>query len=499
MLYKRSLWKTLILLIIFIIPITQCKKSSTSPDMDALTQPVIWLDTFDVSFSTSEAGANPSSQTLQIKNSGPQTLDYTLSSEAEWVSFSPAEGSSTGQTNDHTISVNKSGLASKDEAYTAKILITSDQAYNNPQEVHVSLKITRNPLSEIWVNTKNLTFSAQEGGANPPSQNLSIRNNKEGVLHYQLSVDAAWLAVTPLTAVSEKAEKIHMVAANISGLKAGTYTGTITIAGSNASNSPQKVKVSLNVTKETPPEIPPQIHKDRNTLSFDAMVGGSDPSSKSFFIKNSGGGTLNYDINWDAPWLSVNPANGSSTGQAKQHTASVNIGGLSGGNYQGTITITDPRASNNPQTIAVSLHIGSVLTDNKVGITITPKEGGTNSIVTVTVSVKGNTSPISAGFGLQLHYDDSIFQYQSTSNGVLTSNWAAVDGNANSGTIIVGGFRGSGSVISTGSQGSIAVVRLKVIHNGSNDLSRAITMNSLTDDLVGMTIAPASQTFTYRH
>jgi hypothetical protein len=195
----------------------------------------------------------------------------------------------------------------------------------------------------------------------------------------------------------------------------------------------------------------------------------------------------------------VTPASGSSAGASKLHTTSVNISGLTGGTYTGTITITDPAASNSPQIIMVTLNISSPLNDNEVGITMSPKQGGTNTIVTITVNIKGNTSPISDGFGLQLHYDASIFQYQSTARGALTSNWAAVDGNANSGTIIVGGFRGSGTTIPTGSQGSIAVIELQVIHNGSSDLSRSITMNSITDDLVGMTIAPSSQTFTYRH
>lgn len=483
------------MLLVFTILFTQCKKTSTSPDINTLACPLIWLNTYDLSFTASENGANSLTQTLQIKNSGQQTLDYTLSSETEWVSFSPAEGSSTGQINNHTISVNKSGLTAKNEDYTAKILVVCDQAYNNPQEVHVSLNITKQVPPEIWVNTQGLTFSAQEGAANPPSQTILIRNNREGVLKYEISVDSAWLMVTPLKAESESAERMHTVSANISGLKAGAYTGTITITDANASNSPRDVKVNLTITKEPPPEI----SKDRNALSFEAILGGADPSSLSFFIENSGGGTLNYVIDWDAPWLSVNPASGTTSGPARKHTATANIGALSAGTYQGTITIADPMANNSPQTIGVTLLISSPLTENKVGISISPKEGGADSIVTITVSIKGNASPISDGFGLQLHYDPSIFQYQSTSSGILTNSWAAVDGNANSGTIIVGGFRGSGSIIPIGSQGSIAIVKLKVIHNGSSDLSTTISMNSPTDDLVGMTISPASATFTYRH
>lgn len=495
MFHRRRLRKTLIFFFVFLIPIVQCKKTSTSPDFDTLTHPVIWLNSFEISFTASESGADPSSQTLQVKNSGPETLKYTLSSEADWVSFDPAEGSSTGQVNNHTISVIKNGFVARDEAYTTKILITSDQAYNNPQEVLVNLNITKNPVGEIWMNTKNLTFSAQEGKEDPPSQNISVRNDKEGDLVYQLSADASWLTVTPSSAETGRAEKKHAVSVDTFGMTAGSYTGTITITSPNASNSPQNVKVALNISKE----LPPQIHKDKTSLSFNAIAGGSDPAPQSFSVKNSGGGTLNYDINWNPSWLGVNPAGGSSTGQTNSHTVSVDTGGLAAGDYQGTITITDQKASNSPQTIGVILHIGSPSTDNEVGITISPKDGGTNSIVTITVSIKGNTSPIADGFGMQLHYDPSIFVHQSTAKGTLTSDWAAVDGNASSGTIIVGGFRGSGSVISTGRQGSISVVKLKVTHSGSSDITSTIRMDSLSDDLAGMRIVPSTAPFTYRH
>ena len=141
MFHKRNLWIVFILLLISTLPIAHCKKNSTTPNMDVLASPVIWLNTNSIAFTASANGANPSSQTLQIKNSGQQTLNYALSSESEWVSISPTEGSSSGQTVEHTISVNKTGLAPQNEDYTAKIQILCDQAFNNPQEVTVSLKV----------------------------------------------------------------------------------------------------------------------------------------------------------------------------------------------------------------------------------------------------------------------------------------------------------------------------------------------------------------------
>jgi hypothetical protein len=113
--------------------------------------------------------------------------------------------------------------------------------------------------------------------------------------------------------------------------------------------------------------------------------------------------------------------------------------------------------------------------------------------VTLTISIDGNTSPIRSAFGLDIHYNTSIFQYLSTSRGTLTSSWAAVDGGASGGTMTVGGFKGSGSNIPIGSQGSIAVVRLRVLAGATQNTQ--ITMDNLIDDLAGMSANPSSVTF----
>ena len=67
-------------------------------------------------------------------------------------------------------------------------------------------------------------------------------------------------------------------------------------------------------------------------------------------------------------------------------------------------------------------------------------------------------------------------------------------GSASAGVVTVGGLRGAASAIPIGSQGDIAVVRFRVLAGSSQ--TTQINMNSLTDDLVGMTSSPNSVTFT---
>jgi len=484
-----------ILLALFLFSFFQlcCKKECpTSPIVQDETHPVIWIDTLNMSFTASTSGSNPSSQILKIKNSGVETLNYSISDDAEWLTCDPPNGSSSGNVVEHTVSINKSGLSEQD--YSSTITVTCSEACNSPQKVQVSLKITKEPPPEIWVNTNQLTFSTQEGGSNPPSQTIKIKNNGEGTLNYQVTSDAFWLTVSPESGTSAGAEKSHSVSINIIGLSVGNYNGKLTISDPKASNSPQEVSISLNITKE----LPPEIWINTNSLTFQATVGGANPPSSTIYIKNSGEGTLSYSITWDAPWLNVSPNSGSSQGALKTHTVTVNIGGLSTGTYNGTITILDPNAANSPQQVAVTLQITSPLTDNQISISCSPTSGGTNTVVTLTVSIKGNIQEIKS-FGFKINYDSTIFSFVSVSNGNITATWV-VDGELTSpGIVKVGGYAGGTSPIPVGSSGSIAVIRLKVIYSGDPDgLKSQIAMTNLVDDVVGMIQNPSSVTFTYK-
>lgn len=109
-----------------------------------------------------------------------------------------------------------------------------------------------------------------------------------------------------------------------------------------------------------PLTVTPAITRSPSTLAPSCTVG-SNAASQTFTVQNTGGGTLNYSISDNVSWLSVTPATGTSTGEVDTITVNYTTSGLAVGTYNGTITISDPAASNNPQTIAVTLTVNSAL------------------------------------------------------------------------------------------------------------------------------------------
>jgi hypothetical protein len=479
-----------------------CKDSITTSD--AFSKPVIWLNTFEMSFAASEFGPNPSDEILQIKNTGQGTLSYNIEDDAnfydvDWLSIIPTNGSATEEgVQEHTVSVDKTGLAARDEAYTAKITITSNDAYNTPQRVDVSLVLTEEQPPEIGVSPANVSFAARVGGSNPAAKTFTVQNLGESTLNYQITWDAAWFSVSPQNGTSGTEQISHTVTVDASGLSEGSYTGLITVADANATNSPQTVNVNLEVSAEPPPEI----WLSTGSLSFSAREGGSDPSSQSFTVRNSGEGTLDYQVSGDESWMGVSPGSGSLQEDASQtHTVSVDIGGLAEGTYRGTITATDPNAANSPQTIDVTLRISTQpppATDNEVSIGINPSSGGTGTNVIVTISIKGNLQPIQA-FGMDLTFDQDMFQFIGSSNGSLTGSWGSGVSafSPSPGLVRVGGWGGTNS-IPVGSTGSLIKVTLRVTCNSCNDgLQRQVCINNFTDDIAGMTRSPGCRMFTF--
>ncbi|MHC4501237.1 MAG: choice-of-anchor Q domain-containing protein, partial [Planctomycetota bacterium] len=68
-------------------------------------------------------------------------------------------------------------------------------------------------------------------------------------------------------------------------------------------------------------------------VSFSCVRGYSEPAPQSLFIRNCGGGTLNWEIVEDCNWLEAIPASGESTGEVNEVTLTVDANSLLPGYY----------------------------------------------------------------------------------------------------------------------------------------------------------------------
>ena len=125
--------------------------------------PSIELDRSSLSFTGDQE------KIFNVRNSGEETLNYQISDDQTWISVSPESGSSTGEWDEITTTVDTSGLGSGN--YSGTISVTSIDANNSPQNLTVYLNIS-------------------EEEDNPPS--ISITSPQSGdVVYGSVSVEAS--------------------------------------------------------------------------------------------------------------------------------------------------------------------------------------------------------------------------------------------------------------------------------------------------------------------
>ena len=120
-----------------------------------------------------------------------------------------------------------------------------------------------------------------------------------------------------------------------------------------------------------------ELSLSRTKFNFGYVRGGNTPQSQSFLVSNTGSGTSNWSVSPSSGWINCDPTSGTDSGEV---TVSIHPSGLTAGDYNGTINVSDPSAANSPQVVSVTLNVynpgGS---STPFGMIETPTDGSTVS------------------------------------------------------------------------------------------------------------------------
>ncbi len=100
--------------------------------------------------------------------------------------------------------------------------------------------------------------------------------------------------------------------------------------------------------------LPAELALNRTEFNFAYALGGNVPQTQSLILSNAGGGQLDWTAGGDQTWLTVDPVSG--VGSAVI-AIGIEPSALALGEYTGTVTITDPDATNSPLTVQVNLAV----------------------------------------------------------------------------------------------------------------------------------------------
>jgi parallel beta-helix repeat protein len=105
----------------------------------------------------------------------------------------------------------------------------------------------------------------------------------------------------------------------------------------------------------------PSIAISPQRIEFHIPEGPTTQETKALLIRNAGGDTLHWTLDWDAAWLRAAPSQGDCTGEVDTVELTADAVALADGMYYVSLSIRDLQASNHPRTIEVALHVGGYI------------------------------------------------------------------------------------------------------------------------------------------
>lgn len=354
---------------------------------------------------------------------------------------------------------------------------------------------------ELAVRPDSLFF--RQTGANAPApQQLAISAGHNGTLASftaaaSTSSGGNWLSVTP---TAGNGPGNISVSVNTGGLGAGEYSGAVTITAAGFSNSPRKVKVTMELQGQGGDDHgkpggggPPfSLIVRPSDLEFKAVEGGAAPKGRQLEIISPGGASFNWTATAavttppGGKWLKVSPASGSGKGVLQ---VDVDPTGLAKGEYKGKITVA---SGNNKATVDVELELDAARAAklvinprafnfivNDATQKLGPRTLNVNNAGSGALSWTAKTTITSPPNGKWL----SITPASGSGKGQITVKADA--------TGLQPGMYAGSITVTAGSDSADAKVFLRVL--GPSKPRTTVTPKSLNFTAVGGTVSPASR------
>jgi hypothetical protein len=306
-------------------------------------------------------------ETVNVTNGGGRPLTGLATSIA-YVTGTPgwltATLSATSAPALLLLRANGAGLAQA--TYTAQVTVSSTVAGVAPRTIAVTLVVGPGPA--IQLSRTTVPFSAQNQGPAPPPQTVNVTNGGGGTLtdlslgapSYAQGQPTGWISATLDRTV---APAVITLTANPAGLNTGTYTATIAVRSTVASNTPINLTVTLTIGP------PPAIGVNPTAVGFATYQGGNVPGAQGITVTNSGGGTLtglSYSIAYSGSasgWLGTPAWQGGSTTAPTILILQPTTTALPRGTHVATVTIQSSLPGVASRAVVVTYSISSFSVD----------------------------------------------------------------------------------------------------------------------------------------
>jgi hypothetical protein len=193
---------------------------------------------------------------VTFQNSGGVPLDFSVTTDQDWLSASPASGSvAAGDYQALAVSATCSDAPGNVSGY---LIITATQASTPSKQVAVNLGCSASGPIITAPLPNPLTLSALSGEA--ATGEISFQNAGDAALMFTVSTSQTWLSVTPTSGSVAPDGTQELTITAICPGDAGDYSGTATISSNDPDSSRSSRDIAVALTCAPPP--PPFVCQD---------------------------------------------------------------------------------------------------------------------------------------------------------------------------------------------------------------------------------------------
>jgi len=214
----------------------------------------------------------------------------------------------------------------------------------------------------IALSRSEVDFRVVSGEGDPPSEEVEVTNVGGGTLSgLSVSVetddpeDSDWLSAS---LEGTAAPTVLTVDVSVGGRSPGVYEGTVYVAAGLAPNSPQEVRVTLEVE-----EPPPVIRVEPPSVSFGSVARSHEPATQAVMVTNIGGGTLSqlstaieYEPDGPTGWLTAELVSSTAPTVLDLVASARELGP---GTYRADVEVSSPLVPGGSRTVEVVFQVTS--------------------------------------------------------------------------------------------------------------------------------------------
>ena len=253
-----------------------------------------------------DLGSTANEATFVVRNDGGGVLRWDVYEDVDWLWVNPTQGENNTTV---TVHVNRSA-----QTPGQKIGIVEVRSAYGTVQVEVRMTVEQGPLLRVSPTYIDL-------GTQSTSAQFHIQNAGGGTLTWNISNIPSWLS---LSRTSGSGEAWIQVTALRDQMAPGNYSAQLLVQGGD-----QAGQQTVNVVAVQ--EASPQLEVSPTRLDFGTTI-----DVQSITVRNTGGGTLNWQATDNRSWITLSPTAGTNDGSIRVY---VNRSGLSPGHYTGQVTV----------------------------------------------------------------------------------------------------------------------------------------------------------------